>query len=219
MKLFMYHTSPLLIEYDSSIRRKVDIIKLLLNVIRLSKVKQPEDIESINTSNEEEKIDIIICINKMSRVFICEKNKIHTFQLPFIIKQNGSNLLDIYFNGYLLDSEIISKCIRFFNELGDVLNIEEIIEILWKEVEEGEPTKNNIINELIIYLMLFESGYLRCDYDSNPERVNEITHPINHLDMYYSSRNTFKIGLKRKYKRNDLINLVNIESPCVFIQD
>lgn len=63
--------------------------------------------------------------------------------------------------------------------------------------------------------MTFEEGYIRYDYDE--EHENGDLHPLNHLDIFYSSKPTFKIGLRDRYQKDYLVNLVNRETNCIYL--
>ena len=58
---------------------------------------------------------------------------------------------------------------------------------------------------------------MRYDHDEDPQRVNLILHPINHLDFFYSSNCTFKIGLKDRIDVADLKSIMNINEKCYSI--
>ena len=44
-------------------------------------------------------------------------------------------------------------------------------------------------------------------------------HPIQHLDFYYNNRGTFKIGLYKEYKTENLIDLTAQNTDCKFLEN
>ena len=68
-----------------------------------------------------------------------------------------------------------------------------------------------------MFLLSFEPGYLRYDYDDNEGRVDEKTHPINHIDIFFSGNNTFKVGLRKRIVFDDLKKIVDINDVCYYL--
>ncbi|MED2993806.1 hypothetical protein [Bacillus tropicus] len=59
----------------------------------------------------------------------------------------------------------------------------------------GERDSLDIAHWSIIKnLLTFEPSYIRYDYDDNEGRLNERSHPLNHLDIHYTTAGTFKLG-------------------------
>ena len=54
---------------------------------------------------------IVIHIDKMSRLFIIEEKKIHSFQFPFNIKDNN-----VFYNSMLIDNYVLSIISNVFEE-------------------------------------------------------------------------------------------------------
>ena len=64
-----------------------------------------------------------------------------------------------------------------------------------------------------------EDGYIRYDYDedgyNNAKSIGaEDRHPLNHYDIFYSSQNTFKIGLNNKINEDSFIDFIDINKKC-----
>lgn len=64
-------------------------------------------------------------------------------------------------------------------------------------------------------LFLFDDGYIRYDYDEVLE--NGLTHPLNHLDIFYSTRTTFKVGFKNRIREAHFMDLLDVNSDCHFL--
>ena len=78
---------------------------------------------------------------------------------------------------------------------------------------------DNYIHEiwtLIKYLLLFEDGYIRYDFDK--DRESGRTHPLFHYDIFYSNKSTFKVGLYSQKAIEDFQDFLNIRTDCHFIE-
>lgn len=215
MKLYQFNVNEYLIGGSTAIREKLDIIKLLIGTIKYISSVTLNALPSLPHSD----ITVIIYVDKMSRIFYCQDEKIYTMQFPFsITEENGK--LKIYYNEYELDSMITTILASIFNHNSEFNeSLESMAEVYYNTMKEYE-VEGEIYNELcwdiFLYLLSFESGYLRYDYDI--ERQDPMTHPLNHLDIYYSNKNTFKIGLVKKIDNNDLIDLLDINTNCKFLK-
>ena len=58
-------------------------------------------------------------------------------------------------------------------------------------------------------------GYIRYDYDEKHE--NEKIHSLHHLDINYSSKGTYKIGLKKALKDEDFIDMLDLRTECKYL--
>ncbi|UQZ25499.1 hypothetical protein [Actinobacillus pleuropneumoniae] len=69
--------------------------------------------------------------------------------------------------------------------------------------------------DIMLWLLSFNDGYIRYDYDF--EHENGSIHPLYHLDIFFSNYATFKIGLARRYQINDLLDLLDQEKSCKYL--
>ena len=216
MKSFGFQLNPNVIGYNLSIRDKGDIIKLLINILRYLNFNKPIELANLTIEADDNKILLIIHIDKMSRLFIVEKNKIHSFQFPFkiSISQDSCN---IKYNDTIIDSATISLFSAVFSTFKEYTPLEEILDKYWNAISDlgVDAQEAKSIETLITYLLTFETGYLRYDYDEI--RGNEM-HPVNHFDFYYSSNNTFKIGLTDRIEYRQLIEILDINKKCTTIK-
>lgn len=205
-----------IIKYDSAIRDRIDIIKLILNIFTIPFL-------------HEEKIELGVCIvfqndENTNRVFIYEnENKqVQSFHVPFILKDDQIKLENSIFP-YSISSEDISLLKTFFNSYKEFEScfdkfMEDFLEIF--EANDELKHKENSYWNLILYLLSFEPGYFRYDnditgFDENFPKI----HPIQHLDLYYNNRGTFKIGLHKEYNTENLINLTDHNTECKFLEN
>lgn len=219
MKAYGVQIDPHLIGYNSAIRNKSGIVKLLINIVRYLIIYHVKPLEELTIQDSTTSIVLILNVAKMSRILICENDKIHTFQFPFNLIISDDNT-KIYYNHIELDSGILAILSTTFIDLDDGQSIEKILENYWEAISNLEIDENDvrIYSGLITYLLSFEPGYLRFDYDDNEDRANVTNHPVNHLDIYYTNNNTFKIGLNNKLNYNQMIDILDITKPCLSIK-
>lgn len=88
--------------------------------------------------------------------------------------------------------------------------IDDILEV----AEDYEYQNINEVWHLVFLLWHMEEGYIRYDYDPIYEKTR--THPLNHLDINYSSDITYKIGMNRKISIKEFINILDIKETVLF---
>ncbi|MCI8669395.1 MAG: hypothetical protein HFI34_07735 [Lachnospiraceae bacterium] len=192
------------------IRSKRDIILLLLDTMKL--IVNPEGSFSDDSGK------VIICVDKMSRIFYETKVKYFSFIFPFLIENINQNY-KIYDNHTEceLNDRMISLLISIFqqeNLWGS--SLEKAMDIIIDSAEEYEYSDIDTIWKLIIKLWHMEDGYIRYDYD--PVNEDGDIHPLYHFDINYSSAATYKIGLNNPIKVNDFQNILNIKTKCSYLR-
>lgn len=215
------------------LREKSDVINLLLLTV-------PEVL--INESVDRKIGYCEVIIDKMSRiVYTLQKDGIiykqFSFAFPYYLKENLEEGLLKWIisdnNGEYLNSQMINVLLNLANEglFADNLNIEieplEFYDRILHAIKEEDAI--DFITDVQVWhfirkLFLFEPGYIRYDFDDNVKRCNEITHPLHHLDFYFSSNATFKIGVAKdnhdfsKWMDNSFENLLNVKAPCYYLK-
>lgn len=207
----------LLKQAECVIRKKEDIISLLLITIKMILLKPITKFNDVLSG----KPHLTIYVNKMSRVIFVVENKIFSFQFPFIIREieeATESKLEIFYNQVKIDSQISSLLFAILNETkifqGDLAHLkdhvdEQLLENEWWEIDEVYSC------ELISHLVLFEPGYLRYDHDI--EHINGHIHPEDHVDVYFSSNNSMKIGLNQKLDEDWFLDMLNITTNCKYL--
>ncbi|MGW7162640.1 hypothetical protein [Paenibacillus taichungensis] len=196
------------------IRSKNHIVKLLFEAIPL--LTNGELIQETSTNY------ILLRIDKMKRLFFVIENKIFSFNFPFNVELNPEIINPIIYDAATnikLDGINFAVLKTVYDEIFSeddykgILDLDsELMHIM--ETFECKPHKDEFW--LILKRMLsFESGYLRYDYDEKHE--NGKMHPLNHLDINYSSDNTFKIGLSKNLNCDNFIDIIDINTDSYFI--
>lgn len=195
------------------VRKQQDSILLILDILNILLIG--EDIS-------DKKGTIVIIVDKMSRLFCFVDNKYFSIVFPFDIEgaPDKNKVYKIYDS--VLNMEINSRMIVLMERMLAQINfvektIDEIIENAYFDVSEEEYTEIEVSNcfNLILRLLSMELGYIRYDYD--PEHENGDLHPLHHLDVNYSSKGTYKLGVKKKMKREEFVDLVDIRTDCKYV--
>ncbi|QQZ09630.1 hypothetical protein [Heyndrickxia vini] len=222
---------------NKAIREKSDIINILLATL-------PEImLEGKSKDNNLGYCEILI--GKSSRIIFTLQNKDSgqiykkfSFSFPFQIeRQTDSTLLTSWIikdkNGLEISSRLISilqslSKDQWFAEDIDTSDealvfYDHLLEAI-KNVDLDLSIDDTMVWHLIRRLFLFEPGYLRYDLDDDEERLDPIYHPLHHLDIFFSNKATFKIGLikeeieKSEWYSSGFENLLDLESPCYFLK-
>ena len=189
------------------IRRKEDIIILLLETIKIFLMKDFIEVT-------EEKGKVILKIDKMSRLIFQIENKYFSFNFPFNIEKDKTSFR-VYDSllGIDIDNKFISTLISIFNQR--VMTNSFLDDIYYELACEDNSINIDPIRILVERLSMFESGYLRYDYDTKHQK--EHIHPINHLDVNYSDGSTFKLGFKDSITIDDFIDILDLKTNCHYL--
>lgn len=232
-KVKVYLSHNLFNAAKKPIREKSDVIKLLLLTI-------PELV--INESVDKDIGYCEVIVDKMSRVvYTLQKEgvvyKKFSFAFPFYIKENPEDGIEKWIicdsAGEYLNSQIVSVLLILLNEnlfnekiSSDIEPLEFYERILQaiKEVDADLTVTEVLIWHFVRKLFLFEPGYIRYDFDNDDERCNELTHPLHHLDFYFSDNATMKVGVAKNDKEfirwtgDAFENLLDTKSPCYYLK-
>ena len=186
------------------IRTKFDVINVLMQSIKYMLIYDYTTRTKITGK-------IILKVDKMSRIFFFTEKKYFSISFPFnVIENNGIKFSSKQISD--IDNEITSEIVSLLkcNEGNSINCIYEFIEPLLEFT-----SKNEYIGTLINELIFNEDGYLR--YDCDEIHQNAKIHPLHHYDIFYSNHSTFKIGLTDNIEHEKIIDLVNINTDCHFI--
>ena len=195
------------------IRKQKDCIALILDILNILLVG-----EEIS----DERGMIMIVVDKMSRIFCFSGKKYFSMVFPFDmerIEEEGNNyrIYDLALN-MEIDNRLIVLMERILNQIDfEESTIDEIIEKAYFDVAEEGYSEDEVGNcfNLVMRLLSMELGYIR--YDDDPEHANGALHPLYHLDVNYSSKGTYKLGVNREMGEEDFIDLLNVKTDCKYI--
>lgn len=192
----------------SPIREKTDVIKLLMESIKIMLVKNEMKENLI-------KGKILLHVSKMSRLFYFSDNKYFSINFPFFI--NNEDVLFFYSNNVKnIESRITSDVLGILSSEKNLTDSNSMYDLLELASEiDGDEDYRNTFWSFLKELFLFEDGYIRYDYDE--KHRNGLNHPLNHLDIFYSSSSTFKIGLINRISEDFLFDLLDLQTVCHFL--
>lgn len=179
--------------------------------------------------------EFVVKIDKMSRVFITfkenmEENKHFSFLYPFFLSTSlEEESVSIFSSGNRIpiDNRALSllKSIvatGWFSDDGEISSgcLLDHYEMLERSIMELGIVESGYIEDIWLVikdLLLMDFGYLRYDYDPDPDRLHENMHPLYHLDINYDTGTTFKIGLNTKCVQADFIDMLDTKTNCRFL--
>ncbi|AEA60527.1 hypothetical protein [Burkholderia gladioli] len=195
-------------ELFGAVRSKKDVIVLWMQAIKIFLANQPAE-------GDKKTADLSIVVRSMSRLF-CELNngeKIFSVTFPFNSKNIEGRLEFSSREGLLIDSRVSSQILTLIqgNGIFDCVDFNDFIDPIF-DATSIDKSLWNLIREL----MLVEDAYLR--YDKDQIRIQGHTHPEHHIDVYYSSSGSFKIGLDQQIDKASLISILSIETDCHYLR-
>lgn len=189
--------------HPSPIRHKCDVIKLLMQSVKLMLASNPVE-------RPHEQLSLVV--SKMSRLFFFNENQHFSISFPFGVTQTADGLFFTSKDIGSVDEKVTSDVLRVISE--------------W---EANNHSSHKLLDALIdqsalrpsflpFYMGLLhsEDGYIRYDHDE--EHEDGRMHPLDHLDLFYSSGNTFKLGLYEEIKHQPFINMLDLLSSCDFLE-
>ncbi|MCG8994568.1 hypothetical protein LH435_03185 [Laribacter hongkongensis] len=194
--------------YLSAIRSKRDIIVIWMETIKNFLVGEPAENQYINAR-------LTIYIGKMSRLFCTseEGKKIFSVGFPFSVSYANGQYKFFSREGVEIDNKVSSNVIELIDS-GEIFGAQDFCKFIdpIMEMSEYDPQLWTLMREL----MIAEDGYIRYDWDAVREDGHR--HPLHHLDVYYSSASTFKIGLGNQIDQPSLMSILDLETDCHYLK-
>lgn len=187
------------------IRTKRDVMLVWMNALKIISVYvEPHESQQIGM--------LSLRVAKMSRIFVLSPAGSFSMSLPFSVKEDEGKI--IFGSPFYpeIDNFATSSIIALLTSF-DVLNAVSPEAFFDPVADLSEH--HNFIWQLLLELMIADDGYLRVDHD--PKRKNGLLHPLNHIDVFYSQRTTFKVGLERKHELDEFIDLLDVKTDCRFL--
>jgi hypothetical protein len=155
----------------------------------------------------------------MSRVFFVSENKIYSIIFPFNIFIDGENITLNYKNLIEIDSVSITSLIILLN--NPLIGSESCLDFI-EPIIDIEDEQSISYWTVFRDLLLQEDGYIRYDMDESgykeaKDKGKEHTHPLHHLDVFYTNQANFKIGLKDTIICEELIDVLDIRTNCKYL--
>lgn len=178
--------------FSKTIRKKIDVVMLLLDVLYCIQ----------SGIQESENGNLVIEINDIKRLYFFEQKRYYSIAFPFVIKKGNAEekKFSFYCNDFEISSSLLANAQEVVTQLKsqgfsaiEYIDLIAIIEdVSLDECGKFDNKKADSLWSIISYLFTTEDSYVRYDYD---EEHVEMNHPLNHLDVNYSTYGTYKIGL------------------------
>jgi hypothetical protein len=152
-------------------------------------------------------------ISKMSRLFFSSANKVFSVNFPFTAIEQDDCLRFRSIHHSDINGALTSNIISIL-ESTTSLEAREVLEFADPIFSQADSDPDFWC--LFRDLLMSEDGYVRYDHDDI--RNNGNLHPVDHLDIFYSSANTFKLGLGGRISADILTDMLNLTSDCHFIE-
>lgn len=187
------------------IRSRNDVIVLMMKVIKLM------DVGPILTARPEgQHFELVVA--QMSRLFFFSENKHYSIGFPFSVALEDGRVYFKTGSGVDVDSQMTSDILSVMSS-SEVFEYDDILDFATpvSDFLFHNPGGWTVLRELLMQ----EDGYIRYDHD--PAHANGNIHPLYHLDVFYSSGQTFKIGLTKKSDSNYLIDALDLQTACHYL--
>lgn len=189
----------------SPIRTKIDVISLWMNTIKMMLAYVPVPQELVGGT-------MALVVSKMSRIFFVLEDKVFSLNFPFFVNYDGGELTFSTLSCQLVDNKVTSEILSLLHTNG-VLTSVDVASFADPIID--SCVIDSGIWELLRDLMICEEGYIRYDHD--PELQNGDIHPLHHLDVFYSTASTFKIGCRKRFSLPDFTDMLDIRTNCHYI--
>lgn len=164
--------------------------------------------------------NLVIVIGKFQRLFVMGERKIFSIQFPLSISRSqvASEANTFFLDGAPIDSYTISRVSAIvhhnFQDINsDIYTFADSVLTEHSAIPNiGSQTYQEVVWQLLKKLLLLEEGYIRYDYDV--ENFDPETHPLHHLDIFYSPECTFKIGLDKSIEHAHFIDILDAGTKC-----
>lgn len=187
-----------------AIRSKRDVIALLMRTIKIMMLPPLPTPEPAG--------HIILQVSKMSRLFFVMENKMFSFNFPFTVIKNNGYLTFRSIHHAEINSMVASQVLALL-EATDSIENRDVLHF-------AEP-----ISDLCQYdgdfwclfrdLLMHEDGYIRYDHDA--ARKNGHLHPLHHLDIFYTTGNTFKLGVNSSVSLEHFLDVLDVDTNCHYV--
>lgn len=189
----------------SPIRSKFDYAEILLSAVKIMLTPTQVPDEQIASK-------LTLHIAKMSRLFFARPKKIFSVNFPFVaaVQQDGALTFSSHAHPKI-DHRATSVALGLLTEIKKQgINALDLA----AHVDEAVAI-DPYAWELLLQLLTVEDGYLR--YDDDIDRMDGDRHPQHHIDIFYSSQTTFKLGLVGAGSTEHLLDMLDLLTDCHFV--
>ncbi|UQN37182.1 hypothetical protein MTR80_05625 [Alcaligenes aquatilis] len=198
-----YQTLP----FIQAVRTKRDVIVLWMNAIKAYLTNDQADGSAFHAT-------LSLVVMSMSRLFceLASGEKVFSVAFPFFVRNNDEGLSFHSRGGVEIDHRVSSQVLMLIEGNG-ILEVSDFSAFIDPLIESADIDER--LWSFMRELMVAEDGYIRYDWDRT--RMSGHLHPEYHLDFYYSSAGTFKLGLEGALDRGRLISILDVGVDCHYL--
>lgn len=184
------------------LRDKMDYVRVLLNGAQLFLIDYQVDPHS--------KCKIRLVVDRMNRLFFISESRMYSISFPFSVSVFEQRPAFTCVSGEPFDSRAISAITSIVEDGQFALNPSLVNYYL--QADSSDTIGISVLEEIF----RAEPGYIRFDHDR--ERENYKRHPLNHVDINYSTYSTYKIGMDDKMLSTDFEDMLNTLTDCTYLR-
>lgn len=156
---------------------------------------------------------LLVDIEETHRIYLVDRDKIVSFSFAMNIKLKEHDLFDtsncvtgIYLRSHRISAREVSEAKQILNNCTDSDSL-----YYYNVLGEDEDLSYETFF-LFEHFLFFEWGYVRFDHD--PSHAKGRIHPMDHLDINFTTYSTYKLELKKMVDVNDIVNMINKKTDC-----
>lgn len=205
MKVFEFAVDAYQAEWMlSPLRSKRESILLLMRTIKIMLLPALPNPGTVGK--------VILRVDKMSRLFFVFDKKIFSINFPYVVTEVDGLLEFRSLHQAKIDSAFTSHVLSVL-DMDESFENREILNF-------ADPISDICLFDadfwsLLRELLMCEDGYIRFDHDD--VRADGRRHPVDHLDVFYSSGSTFKVGLDTSISHDVLCDLLDLNTDCHYL--
>lgn len=199
------------INFSKTIRGRLEYASVMLVIMR--KILDNSSAFDLGKNYRSDIPYLKLFIDKQSRVFVyLSPDKFYSMSFPcsVSIDMTSNNVNSIYtLSGIECSNKTISEAITVLNDI----NTTSIVDVY--ESRDPDSPNNILAYKLIEFLWSEEPCYIRYDFDI--VNNNGKKHPLNHLDINFTSRGTYKLGLDNRIIPIVFEDIIDSQSDCYYL--
>lgn len=181
------------------------MVQLLMKSVKVMLLNLPMD-KSIEAGK------LVLIVSKMSRLFFVSNEKIFSIYFPFLVDTQSSDVAFTSPHYGSMDNRATSLILEIIQERDSILSPDFL---RFSDHLIDACCQDESVWTLLRELLMHEDGYLR--YDNDLIRSSKSLHPRHHLDIFYSSGSTFKIGLKDELEVDGLADILDLTTNSFYL--
>ena len=188
------------------IRSKKDSLVILMRAMKIMAINE-------KLADDLRKGTLFLRVDKMSRLFFASERKIFSINFPFSVSEIDGVLFFKSHSHPDVDNQATSEILALIDS-AKVFESTDFIEFM--DPVDDACVMDNRLWGLLRDLLTSEDGYIRYDFDAEHEDGHR--HPLHHLDIFYSTSTTFKLGLSKAIDHQYFADVLTLSTDCHYLE-